>query len=50
MAAVGVREREKSGQRGDGALTGRPRPHSAGARFKLDFKLIQKNSNGSNEI
>jgi hypothetical protein len=38
------------GQRGDGALTGGPRPHSGRARFKHGFKVIQKYSNGSNEI
>jgi hypothetical protein len=37
-------------QRSGGAPTGRPRPHSVGARFKLGFKLIQKYSNGSNKI
>jgi hypothetical protein len=39
-----------AGQHGDWALTGGPRRHSAGALFKLGFKLIQKYSNGSNEI
>jgi hypothetical protein len=33
-----------------GVPTGGPGPHSAGARFKLGFKLIQKYSIGSNEI
>jgi hypothetical protein len=44
-----VRER-RARQRGDGALTGGPGPHSAGARFKLSIKPIQKYSNSSNEI
>jgi hypothetical protein len=44
-----MRER-RAWQRGDGALTGRPGPHSARARFKLGFKSIQKYSNGSNEV
>jgi hypothetical protein len=39
-----------AGQRSNGALTGRLGPHSAGARFKLGFKPIQKYSNGSNKI
>jgi hypothetical protein len=49
VAAAGVRKRERRvGQRGDGALTGGPRPHSAGARFKPGLKLVQKCSNDSN--
>jgi hypothetical protein len=40
----------RAGQCGDGVLTGGPGPHSAGARFKLGFKPIQKYSNGSNKI
>jgi hypothetical protein len=40
----------RAGQRDDGTLAGGPGPHSAGARFKLNFKPIQKYSNGSNEI
>jgi hypothetical protein len=42
VVSGGVREEErKARQRGDGAPTGRPGPHSAGARLKLDFKPIQ---------
>jgi hypothetical protein len=51
VAVDRVRERERGvGQCGDGALTGGPGPHSAGARFKFGFKPIQKYSNGSNKI
>jgi hypothetical protein len=46
-----VREEERNvRQRISGAPIGGPRPHSAGARFKLGFKPIQKYSNGSNGI
>jgi hypothetical protein len=45
LAAAGVREIEKSGQRGDGVLIGGLGPHSAGAWLKLGFKPIQKYSN-----
>jgi hypothetical protein len=51
VVSGGVREEErKARQRGGGAPTGGPRPHSVGAWFKLGFKSIQKYSNGSNEI
>jgi hypothetical protein len=43
-------EGSKVRQRGGGALTGRPKPHSAGAQFKFCFKSIQEYSSGSNKI
>jgi hypothetical protein len=50
VVSGGVREEErKARQRGGRAPTGGPGPHSVGARFKLDFKLIQKYSNGATE-
>jgi hypothetical protein len=51
VVSGGVREDErKVRQHGSGASIGGPGLHSAGARLKLSFKLIQKYSNGSNEI
>jgi hypothetical protein len=51
VVSDGVWEEErKARQCGGRAPTGGPGPHSAGARFKLGFKPIQKYSNDSNEI
>jgi hypothetical protein len=43
-------EGSKVRQRGGGALTGGPEPHSVGAQFKLGFKSIQEYSSGSNKF
>jgi hypothetical protein len=46
----GVGGRQKSEAVPQRFADGKPGPHNAGAWFKFGFKLMQKYSNGSNEI